>query len=251
MSKGCFYIRSLREEKDIDFAVYTDVDEKEIPVEQKQLRLDIEQTLIVLRGIFKEDEISFNKYYEQLLSLAEAGLKVENVTPIIACEGLMTLKKEIVFQEAGKIKNKYIKSLGRSVLCFIGFYLTWISFFYGYVPIETCLMWVNFFIMLIGTTVGVWLSFGIRKVDLKFDELHIIEEDRFEPTIRILFVSLLAVIVGLLFSTEAVVIKLGALSTNMLNYDSKVALLLGLLLGLGEKMLAVKVAEHATKILKI
>lgn len=258
MSKGCFDVQPLRGDKDIDFAVYIGIEEKDIPIEQKKLRSDVEDTLIVLRGLFKEDKDkdSFDKYFEHLLSLAEAGLKYNDVSPITANEGLVKLKQEIVIQEAGKVKNKYLKSLGKSALCFISFFLLVVIFLHFYKiqdsnNVTVNLVWQNFFIMLSGTVVGVWLSFGIRKVELKFEELHIIEEDRFEPTMRIMFVSLLALIVGLLFSTQAIVIKIGAISTDMLNYDSKIALLLGLFLGLGEKILATKVTEQANRIFKI
>ena len=257
--KGYFDVQPLKDEKDIDFAVYSDTVEKDISIEQKQLRVEVEQTLIVLRGLFKNDDESFNKYFDQLVSLAQAGLRGDkngdNATPIVASEGLTALKKDIMIQEAGKVKNKYLKSLGKASLIFISILIGLILFLNWKAQDSniflTYLIWENFFIMLIGTIAGVWLSFGIRKVDLKFEELHIIDEDRFEPLIRILFVSLLAVIIGLLFSTEAVVVKIGTISTTMLNYDSKVALLLGSLLGLGEKMLASKVSEQANKILKM
>lgn len=251
-NKGCFNIRRNKDSSDMDFGVRDEFGENQIPNEQKKLRIDIEHTLIVLRGLFlKQDRDSFDKYFEQLYSLTEAGLVMPNATPKMASERLASLKKDVLIQEGGKVKNKYIKALGRSVSVFILAFMSFILFFYSTLQNRmeyiTYLTWVNFFIMLIGTVIGVWLSFGIRKIDLKFEELHIIEEDRFEPTMRILFVSLLAVIVGLFFSTGVVVIKLGAISTDMINYDSQVAFLIGLLLGLVEKVLAEKVTEQANK----
>jgi hypothetical protein len=53
---------------------------------------------------------------------------------------------------------------------------------------------------------GVRLSFGARKTSIRFEDLHILEEDRLEPLVRLVFAGLLTLVLALLFSTQAVTI---------------------------------------------
>lgn len=261
MAKGCFKVDAISHDTDLEFSMYNDIDEKDIPAEQKTLRIEVEKTLIALRTIFKDDTKSFKEYFDQLYLLSTAGLSGDPATPILASEGLASLKNDILIKEGGKIKNKYLRSLGKPVIAAVGL-LSLLSIVSANIPalLETAnyfdffktnyLVWANFFVMLTGTMAGIWVSFGARKVEIKFDELAIIEEDRLEPVLRIVFVGILATFIGLLFSTEAVQVTVGTVSSKLINHDSRVALLLGFILGFSEKMLALKVSEQASKFLK-
>lgn len=100
-----------------------------------------------------------------------------------------------------------------------------------------------------GCVAGVWLSFGARKTILKFEDLNIPEEDRLDPPIRIFSASLLTVILGLLFSTGALAVTVGKITTDQINSSVRVALLLGLACGFSEQALSQKVSHQISAFL--
>jgi len=256
VARGCYDVSRI--ENDMDFSMYEDIeDENSIPDNQRLLRLEIEKTLIVLKTLFKDDSQSFEHYFEQLLSLAKAGLSTEIVTPKMANEALLSLKNEIVSREGGKIKNNYLKHMGKTVgkfatimiviVIIINCFINWSP---EYLYYTSCLIWENYFIMLIGASAGAWASLCVRKIEIRFEDLIIMEEDGLEPEVQIAFVAIMVVMVGLLFQTGAIFIKIGNTSLDMFQNDSRVALLLGLLLGYCSKALATKISEQVNGMLK-
>jgi len=260
MAKGCYSIERVSNENgifDLDFAFYDDIgDESSIPEDQRILRLNIEQTLIVLKSLFTKEIASYNEYFDQVFSLATAGLGADPAAPHMANEALCSLKEEILIREGGKIKNKYIFDLGIVSIKFFCTLLIVAALFQGSASwceeawSNALLLGRNFSLVWMGAVVGIWVSFCARKIELKFEELHVIDSDRLEPIVRIMFVGLLATIIGLLFSTEAITVKIGSLSSNMINTNPQVAFLIGCLLGFCEKVLALKVSEQARAMIK-
>lgn len=211
MAQGAFIVfRDEKDPRDIHFKLASEGNAP-VPGDQLTLRDEIDKTLTVLRGIFPPNDQRFEEYFRPLLSLAQAGLVGNAAQPELAQRALMTLKEQIVAREAGRIKNQYMKRLGlRAVMLGapalalavgLSFLASWL---------ETAR---SFLVLWSGCMAGVWLSFGARKTVLKFEELHIPEEDRLEPIVRLCFGGLLTVIIGLLFSTKAVVITLGSVES--------------------------------------
>jgi hypothetical protein len=218
----------------------------EIPSNQLALRDGCEAALTVIR-IICTDERKFKEYFHNLVSLAQAGLVGETANPELAQRALEGLKQDITAREAGRIKNGYMKKLGYCALLGASAFgmvlalLTW-----GRADI-----WPrNLAIFEIGTMMGVWLSFGTRKPVLKFEELHILEEDRLEPVVRLVFAAILAGTLALVFYLHVVNVKLGALSTDQIASDPWAALLFGILSGVGEKALSTNVSQQAALLLK-
>jgi hypothetical protein len=162
----------------------------------------------------------------------------------ISLQALATLRAEITAREAGRIKNQYMKSLlWRAVLLAVPLFAI-AAVLHAVNPQGGALS--NFFVLLGGSTLGVWVSFGARKTTLRFEELHILEEDRLEPFIRLVFAGLLTVIIGLLFGLKAVVVTIGAVTTDRIMTEWPVALLIGMLSGFSEQALSSTVAKHAS-----
>lgn len=67
----------------------------------------------------------------------------------------------------------------------------------------------NFFLLVAGAGVGTWLSFALRRVIVTFLDLAALEEDRLDPGVRVLFITALTSIVGLLIWTGAVSLGIG------------------------------------------
>lgn len=249
MPKGAFRVYQEQDDpRDIRFELCPDMI-NEVPQDQSALRDEVDRALVVLRMIFPASDSRFNDYFRQLLSLAQAGLVGDTAQPAAARKALLVLKDQITAQEGGRIKNKYMKELGWKALMIgpgflvIGYIADW------FLKLDTVL--IKFLWLWVGCMAGVWLSFGARKRDIKFEELHVLEQDRLEPFVRLVFAGLLTVIVGLLFSTKVVEVRLGSVESWQFTQDIQIALLFGMLLGFSEQVLPTKVAAKATELLKL
>lgn len=248
MGKGAFRVyRDPDNPRDIKFENVAG-EEVSIPEDQLELRDEIDRTLTVLRMLFPENDKKFEEYFRPLLSLAQAGLVGNSAQPALAYRALLVLKNEIVDREGGQIKNQYMKKLGKyaiviSVPALLGAGVIHWQF-------SKLANIGNFLLLWVGCMAGVWLSFGVRKTFLRFEELHIPEEDRLEPIIRLIFAGLLTVIIGLLFATKAVVINIGSVDSSQITTSPVVALLVGMLCGFSEKALPSTVARQASELLK-
>ena len=243
MPKGAFCVSPNKD--DVRDIVFQPADAGgQVPAEQVELRDAVEQTLLVLRTMFKDGERRFVEYYRPLLSLAQAGLVGDAARPDLSLRALSTLRAEITAREGGRIKNQYMKALlWRAVVLAIPLF-TIGAILRNTAPQSAALS--NFFVLVGGSALGVWVSFGARKTTLRFEELHILEEDRLEPLIRLIFAGLLTVIIGLLFGLKAVVVTIGAVTTDRIMTEWPVALLIGMLCGFSEQALSSTVAKHAS-----
>jgi hypothetical protein len=189
----------------------------------------------------------FEDYFRQLLSLSQAGLVGEAASPELASRALLVLKEQIVAQEGGRIKNQYMKQLGFKAFI-LGVPVLIVAIICKlYLPsIETL---TNFLFLWAGAMAGVWLSFGARKVVLRFEDLHIPEQDRLEPFVRLFFAGLLTVTIGLLFCTKIIVVNIGPVETWQFTDDTRLALLFGLLCGFSEQVLSTRIASRASQLL--
>ena len=210
---------------------------------EMELRDQVDAALTVLR-MSVPDQARFNIYFRQLLSLTQAGLVGESANPELALRALASLKQDVTAREAGRIKNQYMKSLG----------LTAAGFILGLVALLAVLRCagvgigppIHLLIFEIGVMAGVWLSFGTRKPVLKFEDLNVLEEDRLEPAVRLLFAGLLSLVLALAFHLKVITITLGDITSERLSANGYVALLFGLLSGVSEKALSTNVSKQAS-----
>ena len=195
--------------------------------------------------MFLNEEDKFDEYFRSLLSLSQLGLVGDNPSTDLAFRALNSLKHEILAREGGKIKNDYMKKFGKYSLLFgtISFLLGILSNNY-ILQIPTL---KSYLFLWSGCMLGVWLSFGTRKVILTFEDLSSLEKDLLSPYIRLLFTGSLTVVIGLLISTHVVNLELGGLSALDFLEDIKISLLIGVFCGLGEQTLSTKVSEHVNK----
>ena len=247
MADGTFKVcRDPENRRDIRFEVREDVEP--VPEGQSKLRDEVDSALTVLRIIFPadKDDDHFEEYFRQLLSLAHLGLASEPAYPDVAHRALITLKEDIVSREGERIKNRYMKELGISALWLGGVPLLaglGLNLSTDYHPIY------SFLFLWGGCMAGVWLSFGARRTFMRFKDLPLAVEDGLERYLRLLFAGLLTITVGLFFSSEVVVVELGAISTSQFNKCAQIALLIGILSGFSEKVLPSKLARQASSFL--
>jgi len=268
-TRGAFIVsEDPQDRRGILFEVAKEV--PRIPEDQEKLMIEVERTLAVIDALYPEaDDSRFRMRYQELLSLAQAGLVGEKPKTSTAQRALDQIREEILLIEGGRVKNEHMERLGwkASLLGFLAllgafflqtidsvslaigdFLSSWVS------PLPPPGPWseiATFLYLWAGCMAGVWVSFGARRVELSFEQLQILEEDRLEPTVRLIFAGILTTILGLLLSTRILTIEMGAFSTASIFQDTKIALLLGLLSGFSEQTLANRVASEAARVLKL
>jgi hypothetical protein len=220
----------------------------DIPPEQLDLRDKVAAALSVLR-IIVTDQKRFGQYFRVLLSLAQAGLVGKAASPELAGRALEELKQDITAREAGRIKNQYMKTLGMWALLFVVM-LAGVLYLLRWTGSNNPFLW-NLLCFEMATMAGVWLSFGMRKPILRYEDLAVLEEDLLEPAVRLIFAGLLAATLAIAFHLKAVTVTLGSLTTNQLDTDSWAAMLFGLLSGVSEKALSTNVTRQAAALMKV
>jgi hypothetical protein len=227
-----------------------------IPEAHAKLYVDISGALSILRVLYRPSSkrsfagpaqqapSEFAEYFDRLFDIAAAGLAQEHVE--LATLALSALQQEIVDREAGVVKNAYIRKLGvwAASVIIVTALLYWIA---DQLQQDSVLhQQRQFFVLIGGCAVGTWLSFSMRRVILGFRDLAILEDDRLDPGIRVVFVIGLTIIIGLLFSTGMVVITIGDFNTKF-PWGGSTALLIGLLCGVAEKGLSSTVSQRASE----
>ena len=146
------------------------------------------------------------------------------------------------------MKNRYLWRLGlRCLLISVLASLAYIYVRFSLSETHTLHYFRNFLVLVAGAGVGTWLSFSLRRVILSFLDLATLEEDRLDPTIRVLFITALASTVGLLIWTEAISLGIGKFTTMEFRANGATALLIGILLGISERTMATAVQKRATE----
>jgi hypothetical protein len=232
-----------------------------LPDDYSKLVVEIDRCLTVLRIIFPEENISllgrYQQYFDELKNIARLSLGQDQV--LLGNLEIQAFQDNVIMREGSRIKNKYIKDLGLWALIFGA------MAFAAYLVAETQYLSSiirdrTFFLMILGSMLGTWLSFAIRKPTLSFTELAVIEQDRLEPHFRLLFVAGLTIVVGLLFGTGMVSVKIGGFETDFLPRNPALttavagaaamrAILIGCLCGIGEQLLPRAVGQRAATFL--
>ena len=248
--KGYFRVfRDPENQDNIHFQQIVLAEGESIPEEQLTLRDEVDNVQTTIRTLFLGERDKFEEYFKSLLSLAQLGLVGDSANPELASRALTSLKNEILTREGGGIKNKYMKDLGERARVFsLPVLLLAVLIHQFTIGLETLR---SFLFLWVGGMAGVWLSFGARKIELKFEELNMLEKDQLNPSIRLVFAGLLTIVMGLLISTEALVLELGGLSTKEFQLNVQVPLIIGIFCGLSEQALSTKVAQHASDFLAL
>ncbi len=223
------------------------------PQEQRNLKEAVERALVVVKALYHQpaDDQKRREAVAKLVALSQVGLVGSNASPKVAFDALRALKDEIVEREAGPIKNRYMRKLGKWSTIFGSLsFLFYIM--YNHVPsfpFGEISRYRNFFLVWTGCMAGAWASFASRKVRLTFSDLVALEEDRIEPQLRLIFTGVLTIILAFVFTTGAADIHIGDFRTSNILNSGSVALLMGAFAGLAEKTLPSTVLSRANNVI--
>ncbi len=226
--------------------IYFGVLKSGCPSAQQQLKDEIERTLSCLRSILG-DGARFNDAFDKLLKLSQVGLVGAEPATATAQAALLSLQAEVVDREGGRVKNAYMLKLG---LWAAGSALLSTSLFFIFEahptwPPRELLNYRYFLLLWAGCMAGAWASFATRKSVLNFFDLAIVEEDRTEPALRLVFSGVLTVFLALIFTTGLANVIIGGFHASDLIRSGSTALLTGAFAGLAEKALPAAILKRA------
>lgn len=224
--------------------------------EQADLQDQISQVLTTAKKLYLEDggnqKEPFRLLYTKLFRLAQIGLEGDNPKPDVA---RLTLAREIddlICSEGPRIKNAHLRRLGRwaalmSSIFLVLYVLLSVAEEVAVFPLLGIAPAVarSFMILWVGTFLGVWLSYAIRKAEFQLRDLTVAEADLLEPAIRLVFSGLLANIVALFLLLGMIEVRIGSMELDSFARDPVIALLLGMVLGLNELLLPASIARKS------
>lgn len=248
-NKGCFKV----ELEDGEITCAPKVSQGEISKEQEELYISIEDIMSIINSSTLINDKSKKYYIDKLYDIALTGLSIDatEVYPELAFKALEKLKEEILLRESSKVKNRYMGKLGRNVVGQTLFLLLLILGLnnFQYVNKDIANNLSSYGYVYIGTIVGAWISFGVRKPNLFFEELSIIESDGLSPKIRLIYVGLCSIIIFLFLKTEIVVISINNISTSDIKQSIEMQLALGASIGLIEYKISEKLFKKANLVI--
>lgn len=219
-----------------------------IPEDQRELNHGIYSTVGVLKllkeqGVFSNDDHSYREFLGRLLQAAKVGLAADHVKSKLAARALEQIRDEIVLRKGRTIQFRYLTKLLRWVTLgiVIGSLLVLAasqggSGLKGY-------GWV-----LMGSMAGAWMSVAATRREIAFEDLPNFLDSDVEPAIRLLFVGLLALALALFLQLELLSISIVNAQLSKFAESAGMALLLGLIAGIGEKAVSVRLIKRASEI---
>ncbi|NFT58433.1 hypothetical protein FDF33_14810 [Clostridium botulinum] len=246
--QGVFEVRKNEQcDYDIECNIISKYAQNKIPEEQEKLYIYVEQFTSIIKSLNMTNKGIKNEYFNKVISIAQSGLTGPNAQPILAMKSLDSLKEEIVINEGGRIKNSYMIYLGIVALAIIliGTVLVWIFNRYKFY------LFNKYIFVFQGSMIGAWISFGARKVELKFEELSIIENDRLNPIIRLIFIGISSVVLLLFINSEIITFSVGGFKSENICNSIESQVLIGVIAGLLEYKVSIGIFNKASNIIDL
>ena len=101
--------------------------------------------------------------------------------------------------------------------------------------------------VLIGAMVGAWMSVASTRRALAFHEIAEYLSSTREPIVRLLFVGFLAMTLALMITYGVITLDMGQASLADFHEKRGVAVLIGLIAGIGEKAVSLRIIERVQK----
>lgn len=251
--KGCFIVYPNPDE---DFDIKCDLKSKDItvPDDQQNLYVEIEYVCTIIKSLHNTHDSIKRKYFNKLLSLSRAGLVgIEgNCETTLAFKSLKQLKEEMIINEGQRIKNEYMKLLGKRILILtisilIG-YLIFISIFNLNNIISNYLAMYS--ITFVCSLIGTWISFGARNLSISFKQLSVIEDDMMNQWIRLLYIGICSVILITFLTTDIIKINIGTISSSNIKESFEIQASIGFICGLIESKLGLNIYKKVENIIE-
>jgi hypothetical protein len=220
-----------------------------IPEDQRQIVSDVYEARNVLKLLKDKGAIADELFKEFIARINQAGLAGcaadKSVHPALAAGALEQIRADVVRRAGMPLVFRYLSALAGwalpgLILGAVIALLDWkfcpdIRGGYGFV--------------LIGAMIGAWFSVASSRWQIAFDTIPNYPDTTVEPAIRMLFVAAVALAFALFLHLSIITIKIGTIDLATFMDRRSVALLLGFIAGIGQRILSVQLTERAEKVL--
>jgi len=222
-----------------------------IPDAQRKISHDVYEARNVLKLLKEQKAFGTPEIYDEFLQrvrqAGEAGCVAPYVDTSLASGALEQIRADFVRRVGTPLVYRYLLflagwALGGAVL---GLIIVTIGYYRALPAIEGY-GWV-----VVGAMVGAWFSVAASRWQIAFETIPDYLDIYYEPFVRMLFVAIGAGAFALFLNLPVLTIKIG--NTDFAGFTDPnsvgVAILLGLISGIGERALSVQLIERAQKIL--
>ena len=221
-----------------------------IPEDQRNVSREVYGALNTLkllkdRGIFKKNAADYNEFIKRIKQVAKAGCTEPNVDTALALAALADIRADVVRRRGRPVAFRYLLILalwgaggilvGGAVLL-LGHRWTELS---------------GFGFLIMGSMIGAWLSVAASRWEIAFEGLQDFLDARYEPAVRLLFVAVLACVVGLFLQLGVFNFKIGSADLMKFADNPLWAVALGVVAGIGERALSMQVLARSKEVLTI
>ncbi len=215
-----------------------------IPVEIFEFIGNVEEMQTVIKETCKSQEEA-DKFLEPLFGIAEVG--GTSTYNVFAKKQLEMFKENFVASKWWSLKLPFIKDLAVTMvsvvlICFFIIFLIKMKLvsdaFYDHLNIDKNFM-VNWLLLLIGSSIGTWVSFSLFKKSKTLEEIKSLKDNIPHPFFRLAVVGLVASVFFLFFITGFFNVEIGSgeiLNTKYIGKEDhgNLALLVGIFIGFSE-----------------
>ncbi|EPP4091715.1 hypothetical protein HJ001_24225 [Vibrio parahaemolyticus] len=223
---------------------FSPINDKPIPKEYLKFKSDVESLITTINNIF-DDESNRLNYYDQVFYAASLCFSGEKHDFPVANQTLEDIKSDIFKHHWSRIRNNTLTIYGQCVLKISIVFIVLYGFSYFFKS-----DWSFYFVSLIGTCIGSWLSFAIRSNNLLFEDITQCIFEVKEPYIRCIFTCVLSFVFIMLLQVGFIDFNIGGISSKSIQTNLEVALTLGLLFGFSEKTLITTLGKKSTGLFK-
>ena len=219
-----------------------------IPDDQAKISRDVYEIRNVLKLIKDNRAIvadsTFDEFIKRVVQAGCAGCAAPHVYPSLASGALEQIRQGVVRRIGTPIAYRYLRTLAG--WAFLGAVLGLAIVVIGpfVLPAARPFGWV-----VIGAMAGAWFSVAASRRQIAFETIPDYIDTRFEPMVRMLFVVILAGVFALFLHVQVLAIKIGATDLASFTHSASVAILVGLIAGIGERALSVQLIDKTQKIL--
>lgn len=216
----------------------------DIPVEIFEFISDVEEVQTLIKDTCKNEQEA-DKYLGPLFGIAEVGGTSTYNT--FAKKQLQVFKENFVASKWWALKLPFIKDLAGAMvslvlICLVIIFLLKMNLvsddFYDKLNIDKNFL-VNWFLVLLGSSMGTWVSFSLLKKNKTLEEIKSLKDNIPHPFYRLAIVALVATVFYLFFITGFFNVEIGSgeiLSTKLIGDKDhgNLALLIGIFIGFSE-----------------
>lgn len=231
-----YYTTKLNKDT-FEFEIFLKKLEKPVPPDVFDFIHEAESVQRTIKALFSNEEIL--EQLEVLEGIVEVGGTSTYLA--LAKAQLIQLKQEIVLRKGNLIKSNYLTTYGWYALKSIGICFTSVLFLLiiseNSLPLISKPLTLNALFLLIGTAIGAWLIFAIKKREVSFEDLRILNENSKLALFRLLVIQLIALVFYFMFITEFLNFKIGNVfdTANLKSENYKnIAFIIGVFIGLSE-----------------